>query len=132
MQMATRPLLASIRAMRRSAAACACAAGSATTMISLSARPLLAIGIHLSPAPAVAGQKLVRQLRPFAAGLVGLQSLGAGFLPRIQEWLHGLPARLDTVGALEQDIVANHAVIDQCFIAGARLGLEVVLVTELH
>ena len=72
-----------------------------------------------------------RQLRPsrsssvvgvvgaFAAGLVDLQPLGAGLLPGIEERLHRLPAGFDAVGALKQDVVADHAVVDQRLIAGA-------------
>src|SRR4029078_7246203 len=68
---------------------------------------------ELSPASAVAPQQFVGFLRALAAGLVGLQSVGACVLPGVEERLYGLPAGFDAVSALEQDIVADHAVIDQ-------------------
>src|SRR6195952_5125331 len=80
----------------------------------------------------VAAEQFLRAWRTFAAGLINLQSLGARLLPGVEERLHRPPAGLDAVGALKQDIVADHAVVDQGLIAGARLGLEVVLVAEFH
>src|SRR6266852_2574605 len=85
-----------------------------------------------SPAAAVALQKFIRLGRSLAAGLVALQAIGAGLLPGIEEGLHRPPARLDAIGALEQDVVTDHAVIDQRFVAGRGLGLEVILVAEFH
>ena len=87
---------------------------------------------ELSPASAVAFKQIVGFLRSFAAGFVNLQPLAAGLLPGVEERLHRLPAGLDAVGALKQDVVADHAVIDQRLVAGRRFGLEVILVAELH
>src|SRR5262249_34267853 len=72
----------------------------------------------LSPAAAVARQQFVGLRRTLGAGLVGFKTLGAGALPGVDEGLHRLPAGLDAVGALEQNVVADHAVIDQRLIAG--------------
>src|SRR5712692_236676 len=87
---------------------------------------------ELAPASAVALQQFLGVRGPLAAGLVTLQAFGADLLPRIKERLHRLPAGLHAIGALKQDVVADHAVIDQRLIAGGWLGLEVVLVAELH
>src|ERR1700690_1525083 len=87
---------------------------------------------HLSPASSVARQQFIGPSRPLAAGLVTLQSLGAGLLPGIEKGLYRLPAGLDAVGALEQDVITDHAVVNQRFIAGGGLHLEVVLVAEFH
>ena len=73
---------------------------------------------NLRQLSAVARQQFVGRLRALAAGLVGLQALGAGLLPGVEERLHRLPAGFDAVGALEQDVVADHAVIDQRLVAG--------------
>src|SRR5207244_4885376 len=42
------------------------------------------------------------------------------------------PAGFDAVRALEQGRIADHAVVDQRFVAGARLGVEVVAIAEIH
>ncbi len=70
--------------------------------------------------------------RPVGAGAVQRQPLATGSRPGIEEWLHRLPAGLDAVGALEQDVVADHAVVDQGLIAGAGRRPEVILVLEAH
>ncbi len=61
-----------------------------------------------------------------------MQALGARGFPRIEERLHRLPTGFHAVGALKQDVVADHAVVDQRLIAGSRLRLEVILVAEFH
>src|ERR1700749_4103914 len=121
MQIATCPLLAITRAMMRSAAAAACAAGSAaTTTWMLAAWAGLAVMsfAHLPPVAAVAGQQGLGFLGSFTAGAVGLEPLGSGLLPGVEKGLHRLPAGFDAIGALEQDIVADHAIIDQGLVTG--------------
>src|SRR5581483_7518933 len=124
-----RPGLAAMQASRRTAAASASAVASAT---SISVRSFPAMSGQLAPAAAVAGEQIVRFFRSFAAGVVNLQSPRAGLVPGIEEGLHRAPAGFHAVGALEQDVVADHAVVDQRLVAGRRLRLEVVLVAELH
>src|ERR1700761_2271140 len=135
MQIAACPLLAISRAMIRSAAAAACAAGSAaTTTWILPDRAGFAVMsfAHLPPVSAVAGQQGFRFLGSFAAGAVGLEPLGTGLFPGIEERLHRLPSRLDAVGALEQDVITDHTVVNQGFVAGRGLDLEIILVAKLH
>src|SRR5258708_17995281 len=79
---------------------------------------------ELTPATAVTLEQLVGAQGTFAAGLVEFQAPGARFLPRVEEWLHRLPAGLDAVGALKQAVVAAHAVVDQRLIPGSRLRLQ--------
>src|SRR5262249_53979651 len=109
-----RPGLAPTRASRRMAAASASAVLSAT---SISARSFSAMSGQLAPAAAVAGEQIVRFLRPLTAGIVDFQSPGAGIVPGVEERLHRAPAGFHAVGALEQDVVADHAVVDQCLVA---------------
>src|SRR6185312_11410591 len=87
---------------------------------------------ELSPVPAVARQQRIGFGWAIAAGRIALDALAAGPFPCIEERLHCLPAGLDAVGALKQDVVADHAVVDQRLITGTRLGLEVILVAEFH
>src|SRR6202035_516557 len=99
--------------MIRSAAARASAAGSETAItwrLSLLAIPRLT---ELAPTAAVAPDQFVGTGGDFAAGRVFLDALGAGLVPGVEERLHRLPAGFDAVGALEQDVVADHAVVDQ-------------------
>src|ERR1700744_887572 len=126
--MATRPVLASMRASKRSAAlvarACGSAAGITWCMVEF-------MGLaELPPAPSVAFQKFIGARRSFAPGGVAFEPRGARLFPGVQKWLHGLPAGFDAVGALKQNVVADHAVIDQRLVTGARLGLEVILVPK--
>ena len=85
-----------------------------------------------APAPAVARQQRVGLARPGAAGRIDRQRRRAILRPGVEHRLHHAPAGLDVVGALEQRRIADHAVIDQRLVAGARRGLEIVLVVELH
>src|SRR5271169_6493646 len=98
-----RPLFASTRAIRRSAAAVASAAGSATVITSRWSRGV--IGSELPPVSTVALQQLERAGRSLAAGWIKLQALRARLPPGIEEGLHRLPAGLHAVGALKQDVV---------------------------
>src|SRR5258707_6759692 len=104
-----RPAFAAILASMRSAAVLASAAGPATAMI-LRCSP--AAISELSPASAVALQQLLGSGRALAAGLVVFETLGAGLVPGIKKRLHCLPAGLHAIGALKQNVVADHAVVD--------------------
>src|SRR5947208_11551313 len=85
-----------------------------------------------APAATVTLDQIICGVRPFSARLVFAKALRTGLLPRIQERLHGLPSRLDAVGPLEQNVVADHAVVAQCLISVAGRDLEIVLIIELH
>src|SRR5580698_3538127 len=52
--------------------------------------------------------------------------------PSVHERLDDAPARLDTIGARIENGVADHAVVDQGFIAGRWCNIEVVFVLECH
>ena len=52
--------------------------------------------------------------------------------PVLLHRLHDAPARHHAVGALKQGGVADHAVVNQGLIPGARCVLEVILVVEVH
>src|ERR1700753_2733837 len=103
-QIAGRPLLAAILAIRRSAAVFACSAGSAVTM---TFKLPGAMSVRLSPASSVARQQVVGLVGALAAVLVAFQPLGARLLPGVEERLHRGPSGLDAIGALEQDVVAD-------------------------
>src|ERR1700730_15801950 len=87
---------------------------------------------ELPPPAAIALQQFARAWRALAAGRIEFQPLGTRFFPGIEERLHCLPGGFDAVGALKQNVVADHTVIDQRLIAGRWLYLEVVPVTEVH
>src|ERR1700743_2198348 len=88
-QIAERPLLATILAIRRSAAAFACAAGSSVTItFELGPEPSRPLSFPLSPASSVARQQFIGLLGALSTGLVALQSLGACLLPGVEERLH--------------------------------------------
>src|ERR1700724_4102117 len=128
--MAGRSPPCTMRASRRSAAVLASVSPSATAMISR--LPVIA-GLPDRPPPsAVAGEELIGLFRPLAAGRVGGKALPTRMAPRVDERLHHAPAGLDAVGALEQDRVTDHAVIDQGLITSARRNLEIILVFESH
>src|ERR1035438_6227205 len=118
--------------MTRAAAARASAAGSETVITWRLSLLVIGLSTELAPAAAVAPEQFLGAGGTFAAGLVILEPPGARLLPGIKERLHRLPAGLHAVGALEQDVVADHAVVDQRLIAGRGLGLEVILVAEFH
>src|SRR4051794_15448386 len=102
MQIAIRPRLAAISAITRSAAAAARAVESSTAMM---VRAGVTIGsAQAPPRAAVAGHQFLGFHRALAAGLVALQTVGAGLLPGIEERLHRAPAGFDAIGALEQDV----------------------------
>ena len=52
--------------------------------------------------------------------------------PGVEDRLHRLPTGFHGVGALKQRRVANHAVIEQRFVAGIGRDFEIVLVGEIH
>ena len=85
-----------------------------------------------APTPVVALQQRVGFGWARAAGgidgYVGRAIVGPG----IEDGLHDAPSGLDIVGALEQRWITHHAIVDQCLVAGARRGMEMVPVVELH
>src|ERR1700722_19380945 len=87
---------------------------------------------ELPPAAPITLQQLERTARPLAAGRIELQSFGRSLLPGVKKRLHRSPAGFNAVGTLKQDVVTEHAVIDQGFIAGSGFSLEVVIVMKLH
>src|SRR6516162_2182447 len=78
------------------------------------------------PTAAVPGEEAVGLDGPLAAGLVHGKVLAAGAAPGVDEGLDHAPAGFDSVGALEQDGVADHAVIDQRLVSGARRNVDVM------
>src|SRR5262245_26068869 len=64
------------------------------------------------PAPAIAPQKIVGSLgSPTTGGITAYVSRCVA--PRVEERLHGAPAGLDVVGALEQRRIADQTVVKQ-------------------
>src|SRR5437763_11514197 len=84
------------------------------------------------PLPTAAPEQIVRSLRPGAARRIYLERNCLVVLPQIQDRLHDLPPGLDAVRPVEQHRIPDHAVVNQCFIAGGRLGVEIILVGEIH
>src|SRR5436853_270338 len=84
------------------------------------------------PLPAAAPQQLLGGVRPGGAGGVEFERHALVGAPHVEDRLHHGPASLDAVGALEQGRIADHAVIDQGLVAGARLGVEIVAIAEIH
>src|SRR5262245_60796949 len=121
-----------MRARSRSAADWASVSASGTKTIFRRRSESMRSSRDRSPTPTITGQQLVGLFGPFAAGLVGGEVRCAGPAPGIDKGLHHAPACLDGVGTLEQGGIADHAVVDQRLVAGARRGLEIVLVVEIH
>src|SRR5215217_4287574 len=105
-----------MRFNRRSAAAFASAPASETTVRCGCSRLIASTSGNRPPAPAVACQKLIGFLRPLAAGPVDRQPVRSRIAPGIKERLDRTPSGFDTIGALKQDRVADHAIVDQCLI----------------
>src|ERR1700730_16671762 len=130
--MATRPGVSAIRSRRRRAAGSANASASCvTTSCGLRAGTLFP-GFNRSPPASIAREEMIRLSRTFTAGLVGRKPVPTRVAPRIQERLHHAPARLDAVGALEQDRIADHAIVKERLVACARRGIEIVSITGGH
>jgi hypothetical protein len=53
-------------------------------------------------------------------------------LPQTEDRLHNGPSGFDTVGSIEQGLVADHTVVNQCFVAGAGRGSEIISISEIH
>src|SRR5262249_19732544 len=121
-----------MRARSRSAAVWASASTSETKTSCRRCPEFMGSSRDRSPTPTVAGQQPVGLFGARAAALVRGEIRCAGLAPGIDEGLEQGAARLDGVSALEQGGVADHAVVDQRLIAGARRGLEIVLVVEPH
>ena len=68
---------------------------------------------------------------PRSGGVVGEVPRGQRF-PDVEDRLDDFPAGFHHVGALEQRGIAEHAVVEQALVAGARLRAEVVGVVEVH
>src|SRR5215472_10565254 len=85
-----------------------------------------------APLPAAAPQEMIRRLRAGAPGGVGFERRGLVILPQIEDRLHDGPSGLDAVGAVEQHRVADHAVVNKRLVASRRLGVEIILVGEVH
>src|SRR5581483_10314267 len=90
------------------------------------------VAAKLPPASAIAPQQFERAKRALAAREIEFQSLGARSSPGIKERLNRTPTGFHAVGALKQNIVADHAVVDQGLIASCGVSREVVLVKKLH
>src|SRR3546814_532315 len=71
------------------------------------------------PGASVARQQRIRRGRAVVASGVVREFLWRLVRPDVQDGLDRLPARFDVVGALEEDRVADHAVVDQRLVAGA-------------
>src|SRR6476620_1515198 len=84
------------------------------------------------PCAAVALEQFVGFFGPSAAGPVALEAVAGGVFPGVEKGLHRAPAGLDAVGALKQDVVADHAVVDQGLITGARLSLKKIQVAKIN
>src|SRR5579872_6841320 len=52
--------------------------------------------------------------------------------PDIQDWSNDAPSGFHHVGALEKSGVADHAIVQQSLVAGARRGAEIIGVREIH
>src|ERR1700730_15814925 len=85
-----------------------------------------------SPAPAVPSQQPIGLRRTLATGLIDREPARSYVAPGVEERLHDPPPRLDPIRPLEQDRVANHAVVDEGLVAYARRSVEIVLVLERH
>src|ERR1700731_1401262 len=85
-----------------------------------------------APAAAVLRQEPLGLGRAFAAGAITRQAPAASVAPGLHERLHHMPAGLDTVGTRIENGVADHAVVDQRFIAGRWRDVEIILVFECH
>src|SRR6185503_16111867 len=81
---------------------------------------------------AVTLDQIIRGNRPFRASPIRVDAIATRVAPRAQKRLDSLPSSLDAVSALEQDIVADHAVIDQRLVSGAGRDLEVIFVPKPH
>src|SRR5215470_16806741 len=101
-----------MRSMSRRAAVCAKAAASATTT--------------------VAREQFFGFLRSLTTGAIRRQVLILSVAKGIEKRLHHAPAGLDAVGPRIQYRVADHAIIDERFIAGAWRGFEIIFVAERH
>src|ERR1700751_686045 len=85
-----------------------------------------------APLPPAAPQQIVGGLGPRASRRVGFDGDSLVVVPQIEDRLHDLPSCFDTVGPIEQHCVADHAVIDEGFVAGGGLGVEIILVRKIH
>src|SRR5205085_6772828 len=80
----------------------------------------------LDRAPLAVGpqQKLGGSVGPLAPG--GIEAQAAVRLPPgVEDRLDHAPAGFDVVGALKQRRIAEHAVVDQPLVAGARRRIEI-------
>src|SRR5260370_22471848 len=84
------------------------------------------------PLPPAAPQQIVRSLRTGATHGIYFERDGLVVLPQIEDRLHHLPTGFHPVRPVEQHRVADHAVVDEGLIAGGRLGVEVILIGEIH
>src|SRR5207248_11543787 len=85
-----------------------------------------------APWPAAAPQQLRGGIGTGGTRRVEFKRDGLIRAPHIENRLNHRPTALDTIGTLEQCRVADHAVIDQGLVAGARLGVEVVAIAKIH
>src|SRR6516162_7163742 len=116
--------------MSRRAAVCAKATATATICGWLAA--VMARSTEWPPAAAVTREQFVGFLGPFAAGAIGRKVLILRVAKRVEERLHDAPAGFDAVGPRIKNGVADHAVINQRFIAGTRCRFEIIIVAECH
>src|SRR5882672_12677204 len=89
--------------------------------------------LELAPLTPIAMDQGLGGLRPpgLARRIVG-EIARWQCLPDVQNRHGDVPGRLDDVVTLEQRGIANHRVIQECLVAGARLSPEEVVIVKIH
>src|SRR5262249_1630866 len=121
-----------MRVKSRSAADLASASTSETKTICRRRSEVMRSPRDRPPMLTIPLQQPLSLVRTFAARLVAGEIRCAGLAPGVNKRLYDAPAGLDAVSSLEQNGIADHAVVDQRLVAGARRGREIVLVVERH
>src|ERR1700675_1567249 len=87
---------------------------------------------EISPTAAIAFHQFVGLSRaPGSSGIVG-EITRRQRLPHVEHGIDNAPTGFDHVGALEQRGVADHAVMQQAFVASRRSDPEIVSIGEVH
>src|SRR5205823_4416775 len=87
---------------------------------------------RLRPLAAIAAYQFVGARRAPGAGIVVREVAWRDRLPDVQNWGRDSPGFLDHIGTVEKSAVADHAVVEERFVAGIRKSLRQVAVTERH